>query len=69
MWRDSDGPKGRDSVLFEPVVEVRSLASGRPRTANIGDEQKATFIHEYEMGAKSCGFFLYEASRSFSTAQ
>lgn len=67
-WRDAESAKGRDSVLLEPMVEMRCLASGCPGAPHIGDEQKAAFIHEYEMGAKSCGFFLCEASCSVSTA-
>ena len=69
LWRDADSAKGGDSVLFEPMVEVRCLASGCPSAPHIGDEQKAAFIHEYEMGAKSCGFVLCEAIRSVSSAQ
>ena len=68
-WRDAESAKGRNSVLLEPVVEVRCPASGRPSAPHIGDEQETAFIHEYEMGAKSCGFFLCEASRSLSTVQ
>jgi hypothetical protein len=69
MWRDADGSKGGDSVLLEPVVEVRCLAPWCPGAPHVGNEQKPAFIHEYEMGAKSCGFFLCEASRSLSTVQ
>ncbi len=63
LWRNGDGPKGRDFVLLEPMVNVRCLASWSPRASHIGNEQKPAFIHEYEMGAKSCGFFLSEATR------
>ena len=37
-WRDADGSKGRDSVLLEPMVEVRCLASWSPSASYIGDE-------------------------------
>src|SRR6266404_5255370 len=68
-WRDAECAKGRDSILFEPMVEVRRLAPGGPSSPDIGDEQKTTFIHEYEMGAKFCGFFLCVAIRAVSNAE
>ncbi len=68
-WRDADGPKGRDSVLLEPMVEVRCLASWCPGAPYIWDEQKSTFIHEYEMGAKFCGFFLFGAIPAVPSAE
>jgi hypothetical protein len=45
------------------------LSFGRPGASHIGDEQKATFIDEYQMGAKSCGFFLCEATSRASNAR
>ena len=44
-WRDADSPKGRDSVLLEPMVEVRCLASWCPCAPHVGNEQKPALIH------------------------
>ncbi len=68
-WRYADSPKSRDSVLLEPMVEVRCLAPWCPGAPYIGDEQESTFIHEYEMGAKFCSFFLSVAIRAVSNAE
>ena len=69
VGRNADGPKSRDPVLLEPMVEVRCLSPWCPCTPEIGDEQKSTFIHEYEMGATSCGFFLFGATPSAPNGQ
>ena len=67
--RDAESPNGRDSVLLEPVVEERCLASGCPCASYVGDEQETAFIKEYQMGATFCGFFLCEASRNAPSVQ
>src|SRR3990172_10075430 len=69
VWRNADGPKSRDSILLEPMIEVLCLSPWCPGAPDIGDEQKSTFIHEYEMSATSCGFFLSEATRFAPTRQ
>lgn len=69
VGRNADGPKSRDPVLLEPMIEVRCLSPRCPGAPDVGDEQKTTFIHEYEMGATSCGFFLSGATRSAPNGQ
>ena len=51
---------GRDAVLFVEVVEERRVASRRPGAGDVGNEQKARIIKEYEM-ALHFAAFLYVA--------
>ena len=69
LRRNAEGANGGDPVLLEPVIKMRCLPLGRPCASHIGDEQKAAFIEEKQMGAKSCGFFLCEAIPRASNAR
>ena len=49
---------GRDAVLFVEVVEERRVASRRPGAGDVGNEQKARIIKEYEMALHFAAFFI-----------
>jgi len=57
----------RKPVVFVEMVHARRAAARGPRAGHIGNEQKPGFINEHEMGATSCGVFLYAASAAAST--
>jgi hypothetical protein len=67
--RHRESTDRRNSVLLIKMVKKGSLAFGRPGTGDVGNKQKSGFIKENQMGPKSFGFFLYEASGNASNGQ
>ena len=63
---DSERPDGRDSVMPIVVTNNRGMAFRAPRPATRRDEHEATFIEEYDVGAKFSRFFLMRATCSAS---
>ena len=64
----SDG--GDDGDLVTPVAmpKLRCLSDGRPRFADVRDQQEPAFVEEGEMCAPARGVFLSGAIRPASTA-
>lgn len=65
--RDRDAGDCGDPIPFITVPQNRRITQGRPGLANVGDEEKAAFVEEDEMGPKS--FFLYEAKSASSSVR
>jgi hypothetical protein len=60
--RDGEAGDGRDSISPVEMMQEGSLTPWRPSSANIGNEQKPTFIEKGQMGSKCGGFFLLPAN-------
>src|SRR5262249_25439023 len=56
--RHGERRDNRNSVATVAVPKLRSVPDGRPRLADVGDEEEAALIHECELGASSRGVFL-----------
>jgi hypothetical protein len=65
--RDGEAGDGRDSISPVEMMQEGSLPLWCPCSANIGDEQKPTFIEKGYMGSKCGGFFLLPANVSSSS--
>src|SRR4030095_13128736 len=65
------GERRDDGDLVTPITmpQVRSVSDGRPSLAHVGNQEKAAFIEECEMGAQARGVFLTAAIRSASTGR
>ena len=57
----------REPVVLVEMLHARRAPAWGPRADHVGNEQKSRFINEDEMGATSCGVFLYAASVTVST--
>ena len=68
-WRNADGGDGRNLGPASSATQARSLSPGSPGAKDVGDEQKAALIEEYQMGAKFFGFFLYGAKYTASSGR
>ena len=66
---DGKDSQRRDAVVPVVVVDHRRFALGPPGSPARGDEQKAAFIQEGQMGPKSSRVFLYAASDSASNGR
>ena len=53
------GERRDDGDLVTPITmpQVRSVSDGRPNLAHVGDQEKAAFVEECEMGAQARGVF------------
>jgi hypothetical protein len=69
LGRYGQGVKGVDASLSVPHGAVRGLPLGSPSAFKVGDEQKATFVQENQVRAKTGCLFLYAASGSVPNAQ
>lgn len=67
--RNTDSRDGRNLGPASGATEVRSLSPGSPSPDDVGDEQEAALIEEYQMGAKFFGFFLYGANDTSSSGR
>ena len=67
LGRDGEAGDSRDSISPIEMIQEGSLSPWRPCSANIGNEQKLTFIEKSQMGSKCDGFFLLPANVSSSS--
>jgi hypothetical protein len=67
LGRDGEAGDSRDSISPVEMIQNGSLSPRRPGSANIGNEQKPTFIEKSQMGSKYDGFFLLRANVSSSS--
>lgn len=68
-WRNADGRDGRYLGPASGATQARSLPPGCPSPNDVGDEQEAALIEEYQMGPKFFGFFLYGANDTASSGR
>jgi hypothetical protein len=66
LGRNRKRTDGGNFTALIRVVMHGCLSLWCPSSAQVGNEQKATFIEENQMGTKFFGFFLYKATGSAS---
>lgn len=66
---DGDGGDGGNPLPAVAVSEDRGMADRCPGLAHVRDEEESAFVEEYEMGAKSSGFFLTRAIAASSSVR
>jgi hypothetical protein len=64
---DADRRDGRDFGPSSSTAETGSLSPWPPGAGNVGDQKEAAFIKKRQVGPKSFGFFLYEATDTASS--
>src|SRR5215207_9136396 len=69
LGRHNQGVEGVDPPLFVPHGTAGRLALWGPSAFKVGYEQKATLIQENQVRPQACSLFLYEATRTASSAQ
>jgi hypothetical protein len=69
LGRHRHGSEGVDTPLFVPHGTAGRLALGGPSAFKVGHQQKATLIQENQLRPQARSLFLYEATRSASSAQ
>jgi hypothetical protein len=67
LWSHGERRDDGHPVPSVAMPNVRGVPDGRPRLADIGNEQEAAFIEEGEMGVPARGVFLTAAIRPAST--
>jgi len=68
-WGDSDSGDGRNPLPPVAVSEDGGTADRRPGLAHVRNKEESAFVEEYEMGAKSLGFFLSPATDASSSVR
>jgi len=69
LHRNAERRQRRDFVVLIAVANDGRLALTSPGATPRGNEQKAAFIEENEVGTKFSGFFLYLATCSASNVR
>lgn len=67
--RDADRGDGRDLRPVSSTAQMRRVSPRRPGPDHAGDQQEAALIEERQMGATSCGLFLYATTETASTSR
>ncbi len=67
--RDADRGDGRDLGPVSSTAQMRRVTPRRPGSDHAGHQQEAALIKERQMGATSCGLFLYAATETASTSR
>jgi hypothetical protein len=67
--RNTESRQSRYSVVLIVVSHNRRLSDRSPRSPTTGNEKKAAFIEENQMGPKSSRLFLYVATCGVSNGQ